>query len=139
MKTRGNWFAGIGIGAMTLLFVSACTVTGSTYADLNAEAGPKDALPADLVNTGFDDEFDLDSMRSVGTYEGAELWLAEGSGRDEVCLVAYIDGGGYSACGADGSRVEMGTRDLDFLVVPDTNGTPEGTVAISSNVYALTR
>ncbi len=138
MMTRGNWSASIGAGTMALLFVSGCTATGSSYADLQAEAGSKDALPEDLVNTEFSEEFDLDTMRSVGSHEGAELWLTEGSGRDEVCLVAYIDGGGYSACSAAGSLVEMGTQELDFLVAPDSAGTPEGTEAISSNVYAYT-
>ncbi len=99
---------------MTLLFVSGCSATGSSYKDLKAEAVHEDALPPDLVHTGFSEAFALDTMRPAGDHEGAALWLTEGSGCDGVCLAAYIDGGGYSACGAAESLVELGTQDLDF-------------------------
>lgn len=139
MMTRGKWFALFGVGGVALLAAAGCTSTGSSYADLAGEPGPEDALPTTLTTGDFGDELDLDSARRVGEHNGAELWLTAGSERNQICLVAYVDGGGYSYCAPEGALFEMGFSSSEFLVAPDTAGTPEGTVAISSNVYAKTR
>lgn len=138
MMTRGKWFALLGAGGVVLLGAAGCTSTGSSYADLSGDPGPGDALPASLTSGEFGGELDLNSARSVGEHNGAQLWLVEGSERNQICLVAYVDGGGYSSCAAAGALLEMGLPASEFLVAPDTAGTPEGAVAISSNVYAKT-
>ncbi|GAA2585975.1 hypothetical protein [Microbacterium binotii] len=115
------------------LALAGCTSVGS-YTDL--ESTETRALP-DAVTEDARANLDLDSMRWVGQYEGTDVWLARGSKAGEICIFTYPgDGAWASVCGGEGGELGVSGPDQRvYMVVPDGGDSPEGSIAVSHNVY----
>lgn len=116
--------------------MTACTSASSNYSDLNAEPSTADELPVALQEDDLLNQVNPETVRSIGSHEGASLWLAESASLDEVCLIAStIETTYQAACGASFTLEGL---DGSFAVYPDTGGAPEGAGrSISKNVYAI--
>lgn len=104
-----------------------------TFADLDATAVNEKELPAELPDYALEGA-DLESVRWVGEHEGTNIWLAapvEGSDYD-ACILAFPDAQNWtSGCGGGVS----GPDERWYAIVPDGQEPPEGSTALSANVY----
>lgn len=111
----------------------AATSTAPTFADLIATDVSEKELPAELPDYALDG-VDLDSVRWVGEHEGTDVWLAapvEGSDYD-ACILAFPDAQDWtSGCGGGVS----GPDQRWYAIVADGQEPPEGSIALSKNVY----
>lgn len=103
------------------------------FSDLDRERQPNDSLP-EVVDFSDDVEILPDSSRSVGTYEGTELWLAR-TADDGVCLIAYTDEMDWVAGCADNPPLGVSGSPGSFTVVSDGQDPPENAMRISENVF----
>jgi len=119
--------------------LAGCAAAGSSFAVLERDPGPSDALPAGLPDYATD-RILVGSQRFLGEHEGTSLWLARGADTEtpglEVCLLAYPDDTNWAlGCGGAG-QIELGGAAGSFTVVPDGQTPPGGLTAITPNVYA---
>ncbi len=90
-------------------------------------------MPA-VVTFPDDVEVVPDSSRSVGQYEGAELWLTH-TADEGVCLLVYPDDVDWVVgCSAILPLTVRGPAG-GFTVISDGQNTPENATTISENVY----
>ena len=125
--------------ALSAAALSGCTAFATTsYAVLDREAEPADALPDAFTEQDSGDVADLSSARFVGEHSGSSLWVLRGVDQGTICVLAYRDeNAGGMGCGGERGPVEMSGPAGHFVVVPDDYPAPVGAVPVSDNVYAL--
>ncbi|MGG7509146.1 hypothetical protein [Plantibacter sp. YIM 135249] len=65
--------------------LAGCTIGQAHYADLDRAATAEDVLPA-FVERSDDAAFAEESVRLIGTFEGVDVFLAQGDD-EPVCLI----------------------------------------------------
>ncbi|QFG68403.1 hypothetical protein [Ornithinimicrobium pratense] len=119
---------------VSVAVLTSCASTDG-FSDLDRERQANDS-PPETLDFADDDEILLDSSRSVGTYEGAELWLARTSD-DGVCLIAYTDEMDWVVGCSDIPPLGVSGSPGSFIVVSDGQDPPENATRISDNVFGL--
>lgn len=122
--------------AISMTVLTSCSSTDG-FSDLDREPQGNDSLP-DAVNLADGAKMLLDSSRSVGTYEGTELWLVR-TEDDGVCLVAYTDEMDWVAGCGESPPLEVSGSPGNFTVVSDGQSPPENATRISENVFVFGR
>lgn len=122
--------------AISTTVLTSCSSTDG-FSDLDREPQANDSLP-EAVDMTDGAEILSDSSRSVGTYEGTELWLA-GTPDDGVCLIAYTDEMDWVAGCGENPPLEVSGSSGTFAVVSDGQSPPENATRISENVFVFGR
>ncbi|MCE0488426.1 hypothetical protein [Ornithinimicrobium sediminis] len=117
----------------TLAAVLASCASSGGFSDLDRDREPKDSVP-EVVAFPDDVEVVPDSSRSVGEYEGAELWLTR-TEDDGVCLLVYPDDVDWVVGCSDIPPLTVRGPAGGFTVVSDGQDPPENATTISENVY----
>ncbi|MEH3088741.1 MAG: hypothetical protein PGN24_03775 [Microbacterium arborescens] len=120
------------IAACAALLLAGCT-PGASYADLDGDLEPADALPESVREAAMD-RITAGSQRFVGDHAGTSLWLARGIEPREVCLITYADGSDWALGCGGGSEMRVSGPAGTFAVVSDGAPHPDGFEAISENV-----
>lgn len=130
----------LGTALLALGLVSAgCSQSASGMAIMDTPA-PVIAPPAALLN---DQNLVVDSIRSLGEFDGLQYFVAKGAGSDGFCLVEYKEGDefGNSGCGGPGlgGVVELGTVRSHVALAQDGHdmsaGRKEPWVKLTENLW----